>query len=320
MAKQANRMMIGGFVVLAVIIMAASLVVFGSGKFFKKTNKYVLYFDESIKGLSVGAPVLFQGVPVGSVASITLQADLTKMKTQIPVFIEIEPDRWQVQTGEKNYRKVAEKLIEMGLRAQLVMQSFITGQLMIELDFYPKSNVCYAPPQIDKDYQDYIVVPTCKSTSARLGQALGDLDFKGIEASLNSSLAGVDRLVNNPDLAAGIRALKDTLQDARKLVTRMDRQVDPLANDVKKTVKEFGKLANNVDARVEGVATGLDKTMSAARGVLAQDSPLMVDLENMLQEISAMSRSIRQLANYLDLHPEALIRGKGKPGDKPGGK
>ena len=63
MAKQANRMMIGGFVVLAVAILAASLVVFGSGKFFKKTNKYVLYFDESIKGLNVGAPVLFQGVP-----------------------------------------------------------------------------------------------------------------------------------------------------------------------------------------------------------------------------------------------------------------
>ena len=67
MAKQANRMMIGGFVVLAVIIMAASLVVFGSGKFFKKTNKYVLYFDEPVNGLAVGAPVLFQGVQVGSV-------------------------------------------------------------------------------------------------------------------------------------------------------------------------------------------------------------------------------------------------------------
>jgi paraquat-inducible protein B len=96
MAKQANRMMIGGFVVLAVIIMAASLVVFGSGKFFKKTNKYILYFDESVKGLSVGAPVLFQGVQVGSVTSITLQADFVTMKTQIPIFIEIEPDRWKV--------------------------------------------------------------------------------------------------------------------------------------------------------------------------------------------------------------------------------
>ncbi len=305
MAKQANRMMIGGFVVFAVIIMAASLVVFGSGKFFKKTNNYVLYFDESVKGLSVGAPVLFQGVQVGSVTSITLKADFIKMKTQIPVFIEIEPGRWKVVTGERGYQRVATKLIEMGLRGQLVMQSFITGQLMIELDFYPKSTICYAPPEADKDYLDIIVIPTCKSTSERLAQALGDLDLKGIEKHLLSILASVDRLVNNPDVAASLSGLKDTLQDARQLLTRVDRQVDPLANDVKKTVKEFGKLATNVDSQVGGVATGFDKTMAAAKSVLSQDSPLMAELENTLKEISAMSRSFRQLANYFEQHPEA---------------
>ena len=316
MAKQANRMMIGGFVVLAVIIMAASLVVFGSGKFFQKTNKYILYFDESVNGLSVGAPVLFQGVQVGSVTHITLQADFVTMKTQIPILIEIDPDRWKVRAGERSYRKVAEKLIEMGLRAQLITQSFITGQLLIQLDFYPKSTVCYAPPQVDKDYKDYIVIPTCASTSERLAKALGELDLKGIEKNLNSSLAGIDRLVNNPDLAASIRALKDTLQDARKLLARVDGQVDPVSDDVKKTVKEFGKLAANIDARVGGLAGGFDKTMAAARGLLSENSPLIVDLENTLQEISAMSRSIRQLSNSLDQHPEALIRGKGNPGGK----
>jgi paraquat-inducible protein B len=316
MAKQASRMMIGGFVVLAVIIMAASLVVFGSGKFFKKTNKYILYFDEPVNGLTVGSPVLFQGVPVGSVTSITLQADFVTMKTQIPILIEVDPERWKVRTGERDYHKVAAKLIEIGLRAQLITQSYITGQLMIQLDFFPKSKICYAPAQIDKDYKDFVVIPTCASTGERLAKALGELDLKGIEKNLNSSLAGIDRLVNNPDLAASLRALKDTLQDANKLVTRVDRQVDPLADDLKKTVKEFGKLANNIDSQVGGVATGFDKTMSGVRGVLSQDSPLMVELEIALKEISAMSRSIRQLANYLDQHPEALIRGKENSGGK----
>ncbi len=314
MAKQANRMMIGGFVVLAVIIMAASLVVFGSGKFFQKTNKYVLYFDESIKGLSVGAPVLFQGVPVGSVTSIVIHADFVKLKAQIPVIIEIEPDQFQVREDEKTLRhprKVTPKLIEMGLRAELIMQSFITGQLMIELDFHPGTPAILK--NIDKDY---IEIPTIPSTSERLAQALGDLDLKGIEKHLLSVLASVDRFVNNPDLTASLRGLKDTLQEASKLVTRVDRQVDPLADDVKKTVKDFGKLATNVDSRVGGVATGLDTTMSAAKGVLSQDSPLMVELETTLKEISAMSRSIRQLANYFEQHPEALIRGKGNPGGK----
>ncbi|MGA7562002.1 MAG: MlaD family protein [Desulfobaccales bacterium] len=314
MAKQANRMMIGGFVVLAVFIMAASLVVFGSGKFFQKTLNFVLYFDESVKGLSVGAPVLFQGVQVGKVTSIVIQADLAKNQIQIPVIIEIMPDEWKVRGGERNPRKNVPKLIEKGLRAQLIMQSFITGQLMIELDFFSKSAVCYAPPQTDKDYKDYIVIPTCRSTGEKLAKALENLDLQKLEKHLESSLAGVDRVVNNPDLTASILALKGTLQDASKLLTRVDRQVDPLAGDTKKTVQDFGKLARALDARVAGLADGVDKTMSAARGTFSEDSPLMVELESTLKEISAMSRSLRQVADYLDQHPEALIRGKGKPG------
>lgn len=315
MAKQANRMMIGAFVVLAVIIMGASLVVFGSGKFFKKTVKCVMYFDEPVKGLSVGAPVLFQGVQIGSVISIVLQVDPVKMKTQIPVIIEYEPEKFQLgEEGQKTPRDVRKnipRLIEKGLRAQLAMQSYITGQLIIQLDFYPDK-----PVTLKSIEKNYIEIPTIPSTSAKLADALEKLDLEGLTKKLESILAGADRLVNNPDLAVSIRALKDTLQDARKLLTRVDRQVNPLSDDVKKTVKDFGTLARNLDGRVGGVATSFDKTMAAARGILSEDSPLIVDLQNALQEISAMSRSIRQLTNYLDQHPEALIRGKGNPGGK----
>jgi paraquat-inducible protein B len=315
MAKQANRMMIGGFVVLAVIIMAASLVVFGSGKFFKKTVTCVMFFDEPVKGLSVGAQVLFQGVQIGSVTQITLQVDPVKVQTHIPVIIEYEPEKFQVagpgQETVRDPQKNIAKLIEKGLRAQLAMQSLITGQLVIQLDFYPGTPVTLQG--LDKNY---IEIPTIPSTGERLAQALGELDLKAIEKHLLSTLSAVDRFVNSPDLTASIRALKDTLQDAGKLLAKVDRQVDPVSDDVKKTVKEFGKLAANIDARVGGLAGGFDKTMSAARGVLSQDSPLMVNLEETLKEISAMSRSIRQLTNYLDQHPEALIRGKGNPGGK----
>lgn len=316
-------MMIGGFVVLAVIIMAASLVVFGSGKFFQKTNRYLMYFDEPITGLTVGAPVLFQGVPVGSVKSIMLEADLQNLKTQIPVIIEVEPDKWKVRAGERDYHKVAAKLVEMGLRGQLVMQSFITGQLMIQLDFFPPANICYAPPQIDKEYKDLVVIPTCQSTGAKLAHALERLDFKGIEQHLNSALDGLAKLTNDPNLAASFVNLKETLQSARKLVVNVDSKVNPLAKNANATLKnanktltDFGSLATNVNGRVGGMATGLDKTMTAARGFLSDDSPLMVELQNALQEIAAMSKSLKQLTNYLDQHPEALIRGKGKPGGK----
>ncbi|HEX9882818.1 MAG TPA: MlaD family protein [Desulfobaccales bacterium] len=315
MAKQANRMMIGVFVVIAVILMAASLVVFGSGKFFKKTVKCVLYFDESIKGLNVGAPVLFQGVQIGSVTSIVLQIDPGKLHPQIPILIEFEPEKFKVREEDRKTardpRKNIARLVDKGLRAQLTMQSFITGQLLIEVDFHPGTPVSLKG--LDKDY---IEIPTIPSTTAKIAQTLDKLDFDALKKNLESTLAGVDRFVNNPDLAASLRAMKDTLQDASKLVTRVDRQVDPLADDLKKTVKEVGKLSRDVDAKVAELAPGLNKTMSTARGVLSADSPLMVELEITLKEISAMSRSIRQLANYLDQHPEALIRGKGKPGGK----
>jgi paraquat-inducible protein B len=133
---------------------------------------------------------------------------------------------------------------------------------------------------------------------------------------LESVLDGIAKLANNPNLAASLQGLKETLLDARKLVTRVDRQVDPLADNTNKTVKDLGNLVRNLDSRVGGMSSGLDKTLSAARGVVSQDSPLMVDLQNTLQEISRMSRSLRQLADYLDQHPESLIRGKKKPGGK----
>jgi len=315
-------MMIGIFVVVGVAIMAASLVIFGSGDFFKTTVKCVMYFDGSVKGLSVGAPVLFQGVQIGSVKSIILQVDPKDLQLQIPVIIEYEPEKFKVggvgQNLQRDPQITIPKLIEKGLRAELGIQSFITGQMVIEIGFYPDSRVCYAPAKVDNIYKDYIVIPTCKSTAERLADALAKLDLAKLEQHLEATLAGVDKLVNNPDLAVSIRALKDTLEDARKLVKNVDRQVDPLSKDMKKTVKDLGKLANNIDAQVGGLAGGLDKTLAQARGFLSEDSPLIVDLENTLKEISAMSRSLRHLSNYLEEHPEVLIRGKAKP--KPGGK
>ena len=340
MAKQANRMMIGGFVVVAVILLAASLVVFGSGKFFKKTNKYVLYFDGSVKGLNVGAPVLFQGVQIGSVVSITLNVDPKEAKTEIPVIVDIEPDRFKVAGGvqrtSEDRREAAKKLVEMGLRAVLTTQSFITGQLMIELDFHPGS-----PANLRSTKGDLLEIPTIPSTTERLANALQRLDLEGMEKHLEDTLSGIDRIVNNPDLKAGIGELKGvlsdarrllqnmnarvgpladgldaTVQDTRKLVKNLDGRVKPLADNVNRTLADFDQLARDADARLGSLTNSLDKTLAGARGVLSQDAPLIVELENTLQAISDAARSIRQLANTLDQQPEALIQGRGNSGEK----
>jgi paraquat-inducible protein B len=313
MAKQANRMMIGGFVVLALIILAVSLVVFGSGKFFKNTQKFVLYFDESVKGLDIGAPVLFKGVAVGSVTSVTIVSDPAKAETNIPVIIEIDLEKFQVREAGRTVdpQKNMPKLIKHGLRARLGMQSLITGKLLIEIDAFPDT-----PVNLKNINKEYTEIPTIPSTTSKLAQALEKLNLEEIQNKLESALTSIDNLFKNPDLTASIKGLRDTLQNARKFIARVDRQVDPLAKDARKTVKDIGKLANNLDGRVDGLATSLDKTLSGARGVISEDAPLIVELENTLKEISAMSRSIRLLADYLEQHPETLIRGKKKSGGK----
>jgi paraquat-inducible protein B len=313
MAKQASKMMIGVFLIIALFLLAASLVVFGSGKFFTKTQKFVLYFNEPVKGLDVGSPVLFQGVAVGSVISIDIIADPIKRQADIPVIFQIELDHFKFRKPSEtlNPQKDMPLLIEEGFRATLTMQSLITGKLLIELDYYPGTPLILK--NIDKEY---IEIPTIPSTTSKLAQALDKLDLEAIQTKLESALDGIAKLVNNPDLATSIGHLKETLRDARKLVNRVDRQVDPLAQDTKKTVKDIGKLARDLDARVGELAPSLEKTLSAMRGVISDDAPLIVEMDNTLKAISAASRSFRQLADYLEQHPEALIRGKGKPGGK----
>lgn len=339
MAKQANRMMIGGFVVIAVFLLAASVVIFGSGKFFKQTDKYVLHFDGSIKGLNVGAPVLFQGVRIGSVTSIVIRTDREKLEADIPVFIEIEPDTFHVLDKKQKRSAPGEtlpKLIDKGLRAVLTMQSFITGQLLIELDFYPET-----PANLKEVGSQYLEIPTIPSTTERLSQTLQNIDFVGLTNHLENTLAGVDNFINNPDLTQGIRSMRltiDELQEVinkvdtnvatitanlegtlvatRKLINNVDRQVEPLAGDLKKAVEGFDRLTRDTDMRLESLSNDLNKTLTGFRGVLSEDAPLIIKLEETLQDISAMASSMRQLANYLEQHPEALIRGKGGYGGK----
>jgi len=337
MAEQANRMLIGGFVVVAVFLLAASIVIFGSGKFFKQADYYVLHFEGSIKGLNVGAPVLFQGVQIGSVTSIKLRADRENMTLDIPVIIEIDPNMFHVvgnQIKRPHPRETLEKLISKGLRAALIMQSFITGQLLIELDLYPDT-----PVNLKRVDPDYLEIPTIQSPSKRLFQTLQTIDFAGMANHLEETMSGIDRLVNNPDLVEGISSLKVTIQELREVVGKVDKKVDtmadtfeltlndtrnfinkadqhvdPLAEDLKKALENFHTLTRKADENLGLIANDLDKSLTGFRGILSEDAPLIIKLEETLRDISLMASYMRQLADYLERHPEALIQGKREPG------
>ncbi len=343
MAKQTSKTLIGGFVVGAVALIVAGVLVFGSGKFFQERSKYVLFFPGSLKGLSVGAPVLFQGVQVGSVTDISLEASAEDLTLQIPVTIEIHPRKFKVVRGKRRKRsdpyETLSVLVERGLRAQLQQQSFVTGQLMIGLDFYPDTPIRLVG--IDTEYPEVPTIPTPLET---LSKTLRDLPLEELVNRVMSAVKGIEKLVNSPDLTGSISSLNLALEGARKLIGNIDNQIEPLATSLDKTIKDYGKLsqevdktltayrklAENADHQVNPLISSLhatlkaarlaleqgEKTLASAEYTLSEDSTTIYELNNSLKEISAMARSIRQLADYLERHPESLLSGKGTEGGK----
>ena len=323
MAKQANRKLIGGFVVIAVGILAASVVIFGSGDLFKEKREYVMYFEGSVKGLSVGSPVLFNGVQVGVVKRIVIRSYLKERKTYIPVFIEIYPENFQivgdgvnVEDWKRNWRQNLPQLIKLGLRAQMVSQSLITGQLAIEIGAHPDSPVVLQ--HLDKNYPE---IPTIPSTVQRLSKALEKVDLEEMDRRLQSILAGLDKLVNNPKLAASMTELEGLLKDARSAVGQLNAKIGPLTENLNGTLSDARKLLNTTEGELKPLADNVNKTLEDF-SKLARDADTILDpslayeLENTLTSLSEAARSLQLLSEYLKRHPDSLLKGKDGSGGK----
>ncbi len=336
MGKQASKTLIGAFVIGAIALIVAGVVVFGSGKLFASTSKFVMFFEGSVKGLDVGAPVIFQGVKIGEVVRIRLDFNPKDLTLVIPVYIEIDPRLLNVPKELRSLLEEASKskkaplmlaLIEKrGLRAQLQLQSFVTGQLMVNLDFYPDKPIRLLG--LEKKYPE---IPTIPTGFQELTKKLEELPLKEITANLNSSLAGINKLVNSPDLQASLGSLNQLLKDADKLVKNIDIQAEPLVSNLKGTsdaARSAFVQAEKTLALKEGVpgeiGEGFVKTLTAARLTLdetqkavgnldviaVQNANLGYELAETLEQIADLSRSFRVLADYLERNPQALIRGK----------
>ena len=343
-----SKTLIGAFVVGAVVLIVAGLMVFGGGKFMKKTQDFVLFFKGSVKGLSVGAPVLVGGVKIGAVKSINLEYNPKTLIFYVPVIIETEPNKIRLIKGKRlPMDKMIPLLIERGLRAQLTMGSLITGQLIIELDYFPNT-----PVELVGLNSEYHEIPTIPSTFQAIFDTLKNLPIKETMERLisavkafeeilqspeipeilhtaNLALADARKLINDVDsrVAPLADSVDDTLAEYKKIATHVNEQVDPLMENANETVKDARQLVNNMDKKLETVAVkiaqGLEashkamdqarETLEVLQSQLGKDSPLLNQLDSTLREFSEMARAIRSLANYLSRHPEALLRGKSEP-------
>jgi paraquat-inducible protein B len=329
MGKQANKTVIGAFVLGAAALVIAGVLVFGSGKFLRETSSYVLYFEGSVKGLNVGAPVMFRGVKVGSVTDIVLHFDPQDLSVHIPVIIEVEPERFRRADGERRPRQNVNLLIERGLRATLEQQSFVTGQLMINFDFEPDE-----PVKLTGIKSDYPELPTIPSDMEKLSRTIENIPFEELINELVSAVEGLDRLLNSPELIGTFKSAEEALKEIKKLAKHVDSQVDDVVSDIKDTTVSLrsalkqlektlvmeegvpGELAAGIKTTLSSASDTLkrtEQTLASVNDVIAEDSRLVSGLNNTLDELSSAARSIHFLADYLERHPEALLRGKGSP-------
>jgi len=209
MSRKVNKTVIGIFVVGALVLLMAAIVVFGSGELFKKTNKFVLYFDGSVKGLAIGAPVMFRGVSIGTVKDISLIYDSKAGTITLPVIVEIEQDRIK---GAPSFGELdgARKMIVLGLRGNLEVQSFLTGQLMISFDFYKDK-----PANLRGIINQYPELPTLP-TSPDISEIMNEIPIKEISKNLESATKGINKLVNSSEIPKSIYDLQNTLRETTK--------------------------------------------------------------------------------------------------------
>lgn len=318
MSRKASKTLIGAFVVGAAAILVLALLVLGSGKFFSKSQYYVLFFDGSVKGLNVGSPVMFRGVKIGEVTEISVVIDQKRRKLHIPVIIRLDPHRIEGGSRLSTDAKAMQEAIEMGLRAQLQIQNFVTGQLMVALDFFPAKPARYVGTA-----KGYTEIPTVPTELQELQKSIEHLPLREIIANLNSAVEGLDRLIHSIDTGQ----LESALRDVQTLVQHVDNRIDPLvesltrtAGTAQTTLAESRETVAAARNDMKELAASTKATLEAAQAILKQsertlqtysdDSPLVAEMNKTLRELAAASRSLRHLSDYLERHPESLLRGK----------
>jgi paraquat-inducible protein B len=324
MSKKVNKTLIGAFVIGAIGLLVIAVLVFGSGKFLAPTKKFVMFFEGSVKGLNVGSPVMFHGVKIGEVTEIRLSFNPKDLNAIISVYIEIDPRRFIVPeeyqpekeeiVESKKYAYI-KPLIKKGFKAQLQTQSFVTGQLMINLDFYPDKPIKMVG--LDKKYPE---IPTVPTTMEELTKTIADLPLKEIVTKLELTIDGIQKLVNSPETKESMESINVTLKSTQELVQHINQKIDPLMESITKTSDNAQETLKETKDTISLLRDDAKETLEAARDALKQtekslgtfsdDSRFAYEMNKTLKELSAAARSMRLLSDYLERHPEALLKGK----------
>ena len=276
---------------------------------FTEKVRFVMFFEDSVRGLTVGAPVEFKGIKVGSVIGVRLEYEERTGAFRIPVVVELEPERI-LDRGErmkKAPRDAFQSLVKRGLRARLQTGSLLTGQLFIDLDMQPKTPIRLVGAGRTEPELPTVMGNLEQMTTQMKGivDKLDKVDIVAIGSELQSTLKGTAAFANSPNLDKTIADLAASLSSLRGILRKVDDRAEPITANLEQA------LAAARDALEKSKAT-----MVAVEGVLSPESPMHDNAARLAQELSSTAKSLRSLVEMLERSPQSLLFGRKPTGEK----
>lgn len=340
MKRRANATLIGAFVVGGVLLVAAGVLAAAGGTLFKRTERAVMHFSGSIYGLTVGAPVVFRGVDVGHVASVGVDYDEATGEFSIPVVAELERDVIRTAGGNGTSSVTLGALVARGLRAQLSLQSLLTGQLYVDLDLKPER-----PGRLlGRAPAGSVEIPTTPTAIQALKNQLEGMDLRALADDVGAIANSARAVLAGPELKQALADVSAIAGSARRLSETLERGSAPLLKDGRTALAEGARAATRLAEAADRVGSAADRigsTADRAGALLDPDAPLVTDiqrsaaelaetaaalrrhtgddaalvrhLDDALVDLSRSARSLRELVTLLERHPEALLRGRPAP-------
>ena len=332
MSKRANPTLIGAFVLGAIVLAIITTLLLAGGTWFGQRKQHVLYFEGAAQGLQVGASVVFLGVKVGTVKQIQLGLDEKSHRFLVPVIIEIEPQvvyTRGVEPVDLRDRATVRQLVERGLRGRLRMQSLLTGQLYVDLDFHPDRPAHFAA--LDPELSE---IPTIRTAVEELTSKLEGFAMDKFLADVTAISTAINKLMSDPSTQDLPKRLNATLQQLELLAAHLDARSMPILEKVDQDLIEMRKALVGAQAALAKVELAADRVASLAnpdskmvgnmvrasdelakaatslRSLTAQDSPTVQNMNTALKEISRAADALRLLAETLERQPDAIYRGK----------
>lgn len=326
-----NPKIIGAFITVTLVLSLTLVIFFGTANFIRSSTHFIVFFDQSINGLNVGSAVKFRGVPIGQVRRIKIRTEgQLESSTAIPVIIEINRSRLERDFGVGSHVFELDSMraaVERGLVAQLSLESFITGQLFVELSFEPDKL-----DEVQRHLEtssDFIEIPALSSSldqiTADVAQIIADvraldldelagninlvlvnaantlegIDSERISESITSAASEVARLAASQEFLEALVAAREALAAVRETADSFNLEAGPLSATIETWTYQWSMALESV--------SGLSQDASA---LIKPESEARFEFKNMLREISRTARAVRLFSEYLERNPNALLTGR----------